>query len=545
MRRRSAWLSVVMGFLTAVAASTALLVASAAYGAPAQITLLHVNDTHSHLAPFGSKDLRLNGTVGGLDKAASVVAAEKARDPSALFVHGGDLMHGDFFFDEYLGVAELRLLESLGLDAMVLGNHEFDLGPDFLAAVLAATWPAGGNFPILSTNLDLSGYPVLANWVTTAPTLVKEVNGVKVGFFGLTTPFVINELPAPAVLRSDLAVVAAEAVQALRGQGAQVVVCLAHLGLDLSVPLAQGVAGIDVIVNAHDHVALEQPEQIASPGGRTTLVVSAGAYYRWVGRLTLAIDGGAVSLAGYELIDVDRRVPELPEVAAVVRALEVGIVARYGDVYRRPLALAVGTIPVTADPERPERDTAIGNLWTDAYRARTGTDVAVEVDGYLDEPLPNGIVVGADVFRVNSGGLPVLDAATGALRVAPFRLATFALSGAALVQALEVTLVASGDTFPQVSGMRFDYDSRRPPGARVVLDSVRVHGRRLRLDQRYTLTVNEAVLRFMPMLGIAVQDPQVTQEVAYEAARDLVRERAVLLPWPEGRIRDVAKPTGR
>jgi len=545
MRRRSGLLSVVRSFLSVIPALTALLVASAAYGAPAQVTLLHVNDTHSHLAPFGSKDLRLNGTVGGLSKAASVIAAEKARDPSALFVHGGDLMHGDFFFNEYLGVAELQLLQSLGLDAMVLGNHEFDLGPDFLAAVLDATWPAGGNFPILSTNLDLSGYPVLANWVTTTPTFVKEVNGVKIGFFGLTTPFVINELPAPAVLRTDLEVVAAEAVQALRGQGAQVVICLAHLGLDLSVPLARSVPGIDVIVNGHDHVALEQPEQVASPDGRTTLIVSAGEYYRWIGRLTLAIDGDAVSLSGYELIDVDRRVPEQAEVAAVVQALEAGIVARYGDVYRRPLALAAGTIPVSADPGRPERDTAIGNLWTDAYRARTGTDVAFEVNGYLDEPLPNGIVVGADVFRVNSGGLPEFDAATGSLRVAPFRLATAALSGAALVQALEVTLVASGDTFPQVSGMRFDYDSRRPPGGRVIVDSVRVHGRRLLLDQTYTLTVNEAVLMFMPMLGIAVQDPEVTPDVAYEAVRDLVRRRVILLPWPEGRIRDVARLASR
>jgi 5'-nucleotidase/UDP-sugar diphosphatase len=146
-----------------LAVLAALLVTPAMGAASTQITLLHVNDTHSHLAPFGPKDASLNGTVGGLTKAASVIAAEKARNPAALFVHGGDLMHGDLFFNEYLGVPELQLLQSLGLDAMVLGNHEFDLGPDFLTAVLAATWPAGGNFPILSTNLDLTGYPVLAN----------------------------------------------------------------------------------------------------------------------------------------------------------------------------------------------------------------------------------------------------------------------------------------------------------------------------------------------------------------------------------------------
>ena len=100
----------------------ALLVARLAGAAPTQITLLHVNDTHSHLAPFGPKNLQLSGTVGGLTKAASIIAAERAADPSALFVHGGDLMHGDFFFTEYLGVPELQLLQALGLDAMVLGT---------------------------------------------------------------------------------------------------------------------------------------------------------------------------------------------------------------------------------------------------------------------------------------------------------------------------------------------------------------------------------------------------------------------------------------
>jgi 5'-nucleotidase len=521
---------------------TALIIATTVGATPTEIILLHVNDTHSHLAPFGPKDASLNGTVGGLSKAASVIAAEKAKNPASLFVHGGDLMHGDLFFNEYLGVAELQLLQSLGLDAMVLGNHEFDLGPDFLAAVLSATWPAGGNFPILSTNLDLSGYPLLGAWVTTEPSLIKDVDGVKVGFFGLTTPFVINELPAPAVLRTDLGEVAAASVQDLRAQGVQVVICLAHLGLNLSRQIAASVPGIDVIVNAHDHVALEQPEQIVNPNGGITLVVSGGEYYRWVGRLQLTVDGSDVKLAGYQLIDVDRHVPELPEVAAVVKALETGIVARYGDVYHRRVAWALGTIPNTFDPAHPVRDTAIGNLWADAYRARTRTEIAVEVNGYLDEPIPRGAVVGADIFRVNSGGLPDFDSGTGTLRVAPFRLATFKLTGAQLVQALETTLLASEDTFPQVSGMRFDYDSSRPPGQQVIVGSIRVHGNRLQTDRVYSLTVNEAVLMFLPLLGIEAQDPKVLPDVGFEAVRDLVKARGFLLPLPEGRIRDIGVP---
>jgi hypothetical protein len=151
-------------------------------------------------------------------------------------------------------------------------------------------------------------------------------------------------------------------------------------------------------------------------------------------------------------------------------------------------------------------------------------------------------VVGADLFRVNSGGLPDFNSVTGSLRVAPFRLATIKLTGAQLVQALENTLIAGEDTFPQVSGMRFDYDSSLPPGQQVIVKSIRVGGHRLQIDRLYSLTVNEIVLMFLPLLGIDAQDPQVLPDVGFEAVRDFVNARGFLLPFPEGRIRDVGVP---
>jgi len=517
----------------------ALIIATVVGATSTQITLLHVSDTDSHLAPFGPKDAALNAKMGGLTKAASVIVAEKAKNPAALFVHGGDFMHGDFFFNEYLSVPELQLLQSIGLDVLAVGNHEFRFGPDLFAGVLDATWPGGaGSVSIVGTNLDLSGYPVLGAWIE--PTIVKDASGVKVGFFGLTTPYDLLELPDPVEISQDFNGIATESVEALRGMGAQVVICLSHLGLDLSRQLAEAVPGIDVIVNAHDHVALHQPEQIASPGGRTTLVVSAGAYYRWVGRLELAVDGSDVKFVGYQLIDVDKNVAEQPDVAAVVGALEDGIVARYGDVYHQRLAWAFGTIPNKGDPSDRARDTAVGNLWTDAYRKRTGTDIAIEVNGYLDAPIPPGRVVGADLFRVNSGGLPAFDLDTGKVRVPPFHLVTMHLRGDQLVQALEIMLTIGQDAFfPQVSGMSFDYDSSQPPLQQVILKSIRVGKRRLETGHFYSLTVNEEVNLFLPLLGIPVSDVDVRPDVGFEAVRDLVKARGFLFPWPEGRIRDV------
>lgn len=514
------------------------LAVGTASAAPTQITLLHVNDTHSHLAAWGPKDANLDGTLGGLAKAAAVIAGEKARDPHALFVHGGDFMNGDPFFNEYLGVPELQLLESLGLDVLVPGNHEFQFGPDFYAGVLSATWPAGGGVSIVGTNLDLAGYPALGTWIS--PTVVKDAGGVKVGFFGLTTPFDPLEQPAPVVIRSDLDAVAATAVAQLRAQGAEVVVCLAHLGMDLSRQLAASVPGIDVIVNAHDHVALAQPVQIARPQGGTTFIVSAGSYYRFVGRLRLSVDGAQVSLVDYALVGVDAATPRLPAVQAVVGSLEVGIVARYGDLYHEPLAWADAPIPAESDPRHAKRDTAIGDLFTDAYRRWTGTDLAIEASGFLDEGLPQGTIVGADLFRSMSYGLPQLDPAAGRYIVRPFRLATFRITGAQLLAGLEIALATPGGLFPQVSGVRFDYDSTRPAGQKILVGTVHIGGHRLVPDKLYTATANEGLLLFLPALGVQIQDVTVLPDSAQAAVRELVELRGVLEPATSGRIRDVA-----
>jgi 5'-nucleotidase/UDP-sugar diphosphatase len=440
---------------------TLLLTASAvpAFAQPPKhITLLHINDTHSHLSPFGPKDRHLDGTLGGYARLATVLAEERAKAPSALFVHAGDIFDGTAHFTVELGVAELQLLAALGLDAMVLGNHELSYGPDVLAGALGTAFPSGSPFPIVTTNLDITNTPNLAPFITTAPTgFIKDVDGVKVGFFGLTTDK-SNALPAPAVIEDEtqFARIATASVQSLRAQGASVVVALTHIGLTPARALIANVAGIDVIIGGHDHVLLTQPELVPASGGGTTILVEAGEFTKNLGRLELEVGAHGVSLVDYESIALDRHVAPAPSIAAIVRQLEALVVQRFGDLFHRPLALAFGTLSNNFDAASQIRDTPVGDLFADAYRGFTGTDIAIEVRGLLDEGLPAGIVVPADIFNTNSTGIPAVQ--NGALVMNPNHLATFDLTGAALVGALEST-IGSGDltTFPQVSGMRFDF----------------------------------------------------------------------------------------
>ena len=420
---------------------------------PQQVTLLHVNDSHSHLGAWGPKDANLDGTLGGLPKAAAIVAEARATDPQALFVHAGDFMDGDLFFNEYRGVAELKLLQSIGLDALVLGNHEFAYTPAFLQDVLQATWPGGaGGVPILGTNLKLDGFPTLNSWVF--PTQIKDVNGVKVGLFGLTTPNGALAKPAPVVIDPDLIGIATTAVTGLHAAGAQVVACVSHVGMVAARQVAQNAPGIDVIVNGHDDMVLDQPEAIARPGGGTTYIVSAGSYYRWVGQLRLSVNGDQVALVDYVLRAADADQAALPAVQAAVDALKPAIVARYGDVFHQMLGWAAQELVAQSNPDNSKRDTPLGNLFTDAYRAWTGTDIGIEATGFLAEALPQGTIVGADVFRSMSFGMPKGEI------VRPYRLVTFKMTGSVLLEALETTIGFGDDYFPQISGMRVVYDSR-------------------------------------------------------------------------------------
>lgn len=513
----------------AIAATIALAAATFPAQLAAQsVTLLHVNDTHSHLDGWGPKDASLNGTLGGLPKVATIVKAEKALDPQALFVHAGDFMNGDLFFNEYLGVPELKMLQSLGLTAFALGNHEFAFGPDFLAAVLNATWPGGsGGVPIVGTNITCSK---IGAW--NVGTLMKDANGVKVGIFGLTTQSKLLRGPDPCVIES-LKDAAQTAVAALQAGGAQVIVAISHAGMDQARMLAIAVPGIDVIVNGHDNALLEQPEAVARPGSGFTWIVSAGAHYGWVGRLRLSWTGSSVNFVDYALTPIDANIMPDPATQATIESLKTGIVARYGDVYHDPLAWAEDDVAAEWDVRHAKRDTPLGNLFADAYREWTGTDIAIEAMGFLRDPLPRGWIVGADVFRAMSFGLPATVG--GKMIVRPFRLLTFRATGDSLVFALETTIGKGGDYFPQVSGIRLSY-----AGSQILRDTVHVGGQKLVGNKLYSVTVTEAVYSALKSFGVAMRDVTPPGNMAFDAARDLVEERGEIGGSGSNRLRDVA-----
>jgi 5'-nucleotidase / UDP-sugar diphosphatase len=475
------------------------------------LTILHFNDTHSCLAPLGPRNHTLEGKTGGIARAASFIGLTKMTEPNVLTLMAGDFSIGDLFYNVYFGAAELQMYSSLGVDALTLGNHEFDLGSTTLLGVLYNSFSSGGQFPIISSNLILPDASVqpLSEYVT--PFTVKDIGGIKVGIFGLTTPETnLLSSPAPAVLDTDLIGVSLAMVQTLQNLDCDVIIMLSHLGFQYDKLLAQNIPGINVIVGGHDHLVLQKPVKIENPGGKKTWIVQAGSHFQYVGKMQLALKEGKVSLLDYKLVPMNNFIPEEPNLKAEVNNLIQGIEATYGPVYSQQIGFAKTYLEEEAtDIMKPgSHDTPLGNFITDAFRWKTGTDIAIEPGGSIALPLERGPIVGADLFRAVGYGFNT-DNGLG------FRIAKFKITGEALLDGIKYILSNYTDNdefFIQVSGMEYSY---KAAGNKLVLNAYVDNNNRKwnknKIDPAatYSVSTNE----FVPMMLNALQIPYSDLEV--------------------------------
>lgn len=465
------------------------------------LTILHFNDTHSTLSTIGSRDAHLEGTLGGIARAATLIGETRMTDPNVLVLHAGDVFIGDIFFNVYFGAAELKMMTALGFDAMTLGNHEFDLTPAVLMESLNTAFADGG-FPLLSANLILPDTSVLPLKKFVRPFIIKQAGNVKVGIFGLTTPETnLLSQPSPAILDTNILPIATAMVESLKTHNCRVIICLSHLGIALDEVLAASVPGIHVIIGGHDHTKTEAPVRIDNASG-PTWIVQANAFYLDAGKMRLIVNNGNVQLLDDTLIPLDSNVPEEPTTKAIVDSLKTEIDAIYaplvGPFFSKQISYASETLNEVADSltTNGNHDTPIGNLVTDAFRAATHTDIAVEVGGSTAQPLYKGPIVADDLFRVVGYGFNTENGLG-------FRIATFEMLGADILAGLEFGLsnIEANDEFlMQTSGLTYVYNAHYPPYSRVT--QVLINNEPLDPQRTYTVTSNEFTPQVMQQLGI-------------------------------------------
>ncbi|WP_298839064.1 bifunctional UDP-sugar hydrolase/5'-nucleotidase [uncultured Roseobacter sp.] len=443
-------------FLTATAA---LALTGGMAAAEYSLTILHTNDFHARFEPISKYDSGCSAEddaegkcFGGSARLVTAVAEARARSNNSILVDGGDQFQGTLFYTYYKGALAAEMMNKLGYDAMTVGNHEFDDGPEVLRGFMDAV-----NFPVLMSNADVSAEPLLAD--TLAKSTVIERGGERIGLIGLT-PEDTDELasPGPNITFSDPVAAVQGEVDRLTAEGINKIIVLSHSGYGTDQRVAAGTTGVDVIVGGHSNTLLSNSNERAVGPYPTmvgdTAIVQAYAYGKFLGELNVTFDDdGNITEATGEPLIIDAAVTA--DAATAARIAEAA--APLDEIRNRVVAETAQEI-VGVREECRAVECAMGNLIADAMLDRVkdqGIEIAIQNGG--------GIRASIDAGEVTMGEV---------LTVLPFQntLSTFQVDGATIVEALEngVSEVEEGaGRFPQVAGMSYAFDVSKPAGSRI------------------------------------------------------------------------------
>ncbi|MEF2072148.1 bifunctional metallophosphatase/5'-nucleotidase [Consotaella aegiceratis] len=431
------------------------------------LTILHTNDVHSRIEPInkydstcGEEDLAADACFGGVARIVQAIADETAKFDNVLVLDAGDQFQGSLFYTYYHGKAAAEFMKDAGYEAMAVGNHEFDNGPETLVAFVKEL-----PFPVLMANADTSREAELQDLVK--PSAVIDKAGEKIGIIGLTPQDNADLTSAGKTIDFSDPIPAVQAeVERLTGQGIDKIILLSHSGYEVDKRIAAAVDGIDIIVGGHSHTLLSNtddsaagpyPTLVKSPDGTEVPIVQAYSYGKFLGEIEVTFDDdGKVTEAKGDPILLDASHPEDEAVKARVAEL-----AKPLEEIRQKV---VGNTAEAIDGSREvcrAAECAMGDLVTDAMLDHVkdqGTQIAITNGGGLRASIDAGEVTMGEV-----------------LTVLPFQntLSTFQLKGADVVAALEngVSQVEEGaGRFPQVAGLKFTWSKSGTAGENRVQD---------------------------------------------------------------------------
>ena len=423
-----------------------------------KISIVFTNDIHS----------RVEAESGGIGyaKIASLIKHYRNLNPNLLVLDAGDTFHGQTISTLVQGETIVDIMNEMGYDAMTAGNHDFNYGTERLLE-LAET----ADFPVLGGNLKKADGHVLLQSYT-----IKEVDGVKIGIFGLVTPetkYKTHPKNVEGLIFEDPVTHAKAMVEQLTGQ-VDVIIALSHLGMDESSlyrgdKVAKEVPGIDIIIDGHSH-------QVVNQMIGNTLITQAGEYGNKIGVIDLLFKDR--KLSGKNAVILSKEDTANIEPDKKITELIAQIKADQGKVLNE----VVAATPVKLVGERETVRTGesnLGNLITNAMLEVTEADAALTNGGGIRASIEAGNITKGDVITVLPFGNYIV---------------TIEVSGAEIKQALELgasDYPSAKGAFPHVAGMSYTIDSEKPAGEKIY--SIKVGGKPLDLTKKYVLATNDFI----------------------------------------------------
>lgn len=478
------------------------------------ISIVHVNDTHGRI-----EENEKNGELGFAK--LKTYFDNRNSNNNALLLNAGDVVHGTTFATISRGDSVIDVMNQMGFDAMTAGNHDFNYGYQRLVELNNRA-----NFPILASNvINQDGSHIIDS------DKIIEIDGVKVGIFGLATEETKTK-SSPAntegLTFANSIETAQNEVNNLRNQGAQIIICLSHLGEDkeskeTSTMIAENVEGIDLIIDGHSHTELQNGRYVGN-----TLIAQAKAHGYFIGDVTLLLDKDNKIVSKSASLKPYARMKHLyanKETLAQIEAVS--------NEYKKVLDQNVGQTSVDLEGARNmvrTRETNLGNYITDAMIKATSADVAITNGGGIRDSISAGNITKGDVLTV----FPFTNFAV-----------TLEVPGSVIKEALEHGLTDapnSAGKFPQIGGMMVKYDSTRQAGDRVT--EITIAGEAIDPNKNYNLVTND----FMSIGGDGYEMFKPYQrtgeyELISEIFENAIRNDGEINPQIDNRMTDISQAT--
>ena len=476
------------------------------------ISIVHVNDTHGRI-----EENEKNGELGFAK--LKTYFDNRNSNNNALLLNAGDVVHGTTFATISRGESVIDVMNQMGFDAMTAGNHDFNYGYQRLVELNNRA-----NFPIFAANVTNQD----GNNIIDSNSII-DVDGVKVGIFGLATEETKTK-SSPAntegLTFANSIETAQNEVNNLRNQGAQIIICLSHLGEDkeskeTSTMIAENVEGIDLIIDGHSHTELQNGRYVGN-----TLIAQAKAHGYFIGDVTLLLDKDNKIVSKSASLKPYARMKHLyanKETLAQIEAVS--------NENKKVLDQNVGQTSVDLEGAREmvrTRETNLGNYITDAMIKATSADVAITNGGGIRDSISAGNITKGDVLTV----FPFTNFAV-----------TLEVPGSVIKEALEHGLTDapnSAGKFPQIGGMMVKYDSTRQAGDRVT--EITIAGEAIDPNKNYNLVTND----FMSIGGDGYEMFKAYQrtgeyELISEIFENAIRNDGEINPQIDNRMTDISQ----
>ena len=490
-------------FISAALASSMCGMTAGAEDESKGIVILHTNDVHCGVYAD-------DYTMGAAELAA-YKARLKSEGYEVILADAGDFIQGGVIGTLSEGKYPLQIMNELGYDLAVPGNHEYDYGMDtFFMLTQNADFPyLSANFTDLETGeKPFDGYTII------------ETDEAKIGFVGITTP----ETPSssrPSYFMNDkgeyiygfcgggdgseLYAAVQEAVDGALSDGADYIVALGHMGDYVyderwsSKAVIENVSGIDVFIDGHSHSVIEN-EMVTDKDGDSVVLASTGTKLENIGAVTITEDGIVSELIGKDdfTLTADESSAEYKAYAEMTNFI-AGIDSEYQELIETVVAKTSVNLTIN-DPDTGERavrnaETNMGDLCADAYRIMAGADIGLINGGGVRSDIAVGDITYGDIINVQPFGNS---------------LCIVEVTGQQILDCLEMGAVyypEENGAFMQVSGLTYEVHSYLPSSVRkdddgnfISVDgeyrvkNVLVNGEPLDLAKTYTLASHNYML---------------------------------------------------